>query len=276
MNPGRHTLVRCAGDYANSLGNTVASSKGEAMHRLRAVIPEARIAPYDQACAGTDVDGIELYRWGSSVALAMFDDVGVVEVAMRSAMARELAVTYGLEWYRRTDLLDDDAVRHVADAWRMAHLGNVEGTVDGVHSRLVAALMFGFWVKLLGRGSYSGHGAARQRRIYDTAIWKGAIRNAFPNVDDLGRAQVEGAARTIHSFRNRIAHHEHIIWGVPMAGARGLGGGPARRSVAEAHSTLLSLAGYIDADLEGWLRQYSRVGARLARCPLPDTSPLLL
>lgn len=69
------------------------------MHRLRATIPAVRMQRYDDACRhDQDVDGVDLYRWANSVALAVFEDLGHVEVAMRSAMARELADRYGLEW----------------------------------------------------------------------------------------------------------------------------------------------------------------------------------
>lgn len=54
------------------------------MDRLRATVPAARMAPCEQACHDTDVEPIILYRWASEVALAVFDDVGAVEVAVRS------------------------------------------------------------------------------------------------------------------------------------------------------------------------------------------------
>jgi fermentation-respiration switch protein FrsA (DUF1100 family) len=94
-------------------------------------------------------------------------------------------------------------------------------------------------------------------------------------VGNLDRAQVETAARRVQSLRNRIAHHEHIVWGVPLAGERKADGAAVRLSVSDAHGTLLSLAGYVDADLADWLHQYSEVPARLAECPV-DPGKLLL
>lgn len=246
------------------------------MHRLRATIPAARIARYDTACAGTEVDPMNLYRWANSVALAVFDDLSTLEVAMRSAMARELAETYGLEWFRREDLLDDDALKLVNDAWRVGRLSTLDATPEVVHGKLVATLMFGFWVKILGRGGYQGRDDRRERRIYDTLLWKPALRNAFPNVGDFERSTVETAARRIQSLRNRIAHHEHIVWGVPLAGERRPDGSSRRLRVAEAHKTLLDLASYVDYDLGSWLRENSTVVDRIAQCPLPDRGALFL
>lgn len=246
------------------------------MQRLRVTIPVARLAPYEAACAGTGVDAIDLYRWASDVALAMFDDLATLEVAMRSAMARELEAAHGLQWYRRTDLLDDETLKLIADAWRVGRLGQLTRPPDVIHGKLVATLMFGFWVKILGRGTYQGKGTSRQRRIYDTTLWKPALRNAFRNVGDLDRARVETAARRVQALRNRIAHHEHIVWGVPLPGEKNSDGSIVRLTVSAAHDTLVALAGYVDSGLEGWLGQYSQVNAKIALCPVADKSRFLL
>lgn len=246
------------------------------MHRLRAVIPAARMVPYDRVCVGTDVDPIELYRWAGAVALAVFDDLATLEVAMRSAMARELAKAHGIEWYRRIDLLDDETLKLIDAAWRVGRLGQLTGSLDVVHGKLVATLMFGFWVKVLGRGGYQGQRPHRERRIYDSLLWKPALRNAFPNVGDVDRARVETAGRRVQALRNRVAHHEHIVWGVPLPGEKNSEGSIVRISVGNVHETLLALAGYVDTELEGWLRENSRLQDELAPCPLPDTSQLLL
>jgi hypothetical protein len=219
---------------------------------------------------------MDLYRWAGAVALAVFDDLATLEVAMRSAMARELSASHGIEWYRRTDLLDDDTLKLIDTAWRVGRLRQLTGSLDVIHGKLVATLMFGFWVKVLGRGGYQGSNSARQRRIYDTLLWKPALRNAFPNVGDFDRALVETSARRVQALRNRIAHHEHIVWGVPLPGEKNPDGSILRISVTNVHEDLLTLAGYVNHDLESWLRQHSRVSAELAQCPLPDTSRLLL
>jgi hypothetical protein len=136
--------------------------------------------------------------------------------------------------------------------------------------------MFGFWVKILGRGGYNGTGPSRSRRYYDEQLWKPALRSAFPHVGDLERQKVEQAARRVQLVRNRVAHHEHIIWGVPVPGERDRAGTGLRLRLTDAHGTLLELAGHGDVGLRAWLEQHSRVPATLASCPLPSTSVLLL
>ncbi|ANP74830.1 hypothetical protein [Cryobacterium arcticum] len=246
------------------------------MYRLRATIPSPRMAPYVRACAGTLVEPIDLYRWAGAVALAVFDDLASLEVAMRSAMGRELAAVHGLAWYQRVDLLDDDTLKLIEGAWKVGRLGKLTASPDVIHGKLVATLMFGFWVKVLGRGGFNTGSGTRERRIYDTLLWKSALRSAFPNAGDLDRALVETAARQVQALRNRIAHHEHIVWGVPLPGEMRPDRTIVRLSVTDAHETLLTLAGFVDTGLEEWLRHYSQVPALLAACPLPQKSRLLL
>lgn len=244
--------------------------------RLRATIPPARLAPYERACQGFDVDPMVLYRWASDVALAVFDDVGTLEVAMRSAMAQRLADIYGLRWWQDESLLDDETLKLIQRAVKQGRLTALAVPDDVLHGKLVATLMFGFWVKTLGRGGYQGFGAHRSRRYYDDRLWKPALRFAFPNVGRLERQRVEQAARRVQHLRNRVAHHEHIVWGVPVVGEQTKSGAPVRLPLSQAYRNLLELAGYLDVDLRGWLVDNSRLPATLDRCPLPDGRNLLL
>ena len=244
---------------------------------LRAVIPAARLAKYVSACDGTGVDPLELYRWAARVSLTIFDDIGSVEVAMRSAIAESLRATYGDSWYRRADLLDSPTLTLIDRAWRQGRLGTLSAGPDVVHGKLVATLMFGFWVKVLGRGAfYVDATGARHRRIYDTLLWKPAVRHAFPNVGATDRAMVEAAAHRIQEARNRIAHHEHVIWGVPMPGQRTPDGAVVRVPLGDLHQALLDLAGYIDAGFAAWLQASSQYRTVLGACPLQDRGRLLL
>ncbi|QHC57705.1 CAAX protease [Rathayibacter sp. VKM Ac-2760] len=191
-------------------------------------------------------------------------------------MAAQLTRAHGVDWYSRTDLLDDETLTLIAQAWRTGRLARLAAAPDVVQGKLVATLMFGFWVKILGRGGYHGEEPMRERRIYDTLLWKPALRHAFPHAGALDRATVEKTARPVQSLRNRIAHHEHIVWGVPLAGEKRPDGSTVRLSLGDAHGALLDLAGYVATDLRDWLEENSGVGAVLAQCPVTDHSRFLL
>ena len=247
--------------------------------RLRAVIPAARLAPYLRGATVQHADAIKLYRWNSVLSLALFDDVSNVEFVMRTQMSHHLSGDHGADWFRRADLFDDGAAKAMSAAWdqgRLQKLVERGAPPDVVHGTFVASLTFGFWVKLLGRGSFAGRQPMRTRRFYDDALWKPTLSKAFPNVGHLERSKVERAAEDVLKIRNRITHHEHVIWGTPAYGQRNQDGSPRRIGVRSAHATLLDLAGYLNHDLSSWLTANSGVPALLAGCPLADTSRLLL
>lgn len=241
--------------------------------RLRTSIPHPRLAPYERAVASTRIDAIELYAWNRSISLALFDEIATLEVAMRSAMATELVATFGLQWFADDGLFDDDAEAAIMQAWRQGGLAALEregAAPETIHGKLVASFMFGFWVKLLGKGEYSRKNEPlKRRRIYDTTLWKPCLRRAFPHVDDLARATVQAAAKHVQFVRNRIAHHEHVIWGIPIADRKDADGATLRLDVSEAHAMIVTLAGYLDAGLAEWIDETSSVREQLARCPLP-------
>jgi hypothetical protein len=234
------------------------------------VVPESRLARYREV-AGADLDDLAaFYRWSGRLALALFADIAALEVAMRSAMARELVRVHGLRWFARDDLFDDDCTKLLTTAWVQGGLGRLEA--DGVaaevlEGKLVAALMFGFWVKLLGRGSHAGRAPFRRRRVYDTSLWRPALAAAFPHAPT--RVDAERLSRTIQATRNRIAHHEHIVWGVPLPGQH------KRLAVATAHDNVLTLAGFISPATRTWVARTSETLAVVAACPV-DSEKLTL
>lgn len=247
-----------------------------------ATVPAARLRPYQTFATSNGVDVGDLYRWNNQLSLALFDDIGVVEVAMRSAMAKQLAHEFGHDWYRNPALFDDDTVKLISSAWNQGRLGSLSAPSDVVQGKLVASFMFGFWVKLLGKGSHRGrkdpYAAAplQTRRVYDDLIWKPALSKAFPNVGRLERRRVERTARDIQTVRNRIAHHEHVIWGIPVYGQKDASGNIRRMTVSESHSSIISMADYLDADLGSWLRANSAVPACISACPSTNQMGLLL
>lgn len=268
-NPGR--VERCAGDYAtdgNSRGAASPPDVSGAAPSLASFVPARRLALYRNV-VGTDSAALEaFYIWSQEVSFSLFRDIGALEVAMRSAMARELVSEFGIDWYSSSgDLFDDDALRSLSTAWRQAGLQALSDDpavgADVVEGKLVAATTFGFWVQLLGKGSYCGKQPFRQRRIYDTLLWKPALSKAFPLAPS--RRDTERKAYLVQTTRNRIAHHEHIIWAIPLPGQG------RRVAVTDALGSLLDLAGYLSLDTRSWIESHSGVQRHLADCPVDPT-----
>lgn len=186
-------------------------------------IPVERLRKYRDLATAEKVDELDMYLWNQKVSLALFEDIGNVEVAMRSAKAREMIQEFGIGWFINEEVLDSPALRSIDAA--LVNVKREEHTPQEIHGKLVASLNLGFWVKMLGRGDYlatfdriTKKRIGSKRRIFDDLLWKPAISKTFPGVEPLERSTVDALARELQFAGNRIAHHEHVIWGVPAVG----------------------------------------------------------
>ena len=250
--------------------------------RLLATVPIERLSRYKELADLHSVDVYKFYRWNQLICLSLFDDISVVEVAMRSAMSRELVATFGINWFENETILDSQALKSIEAILERAKKTITDPQV--LHGKLVASLTLGFWVKLLGRGDrlvvYSKitkKQISSTKRVYDDLLWKPALRNAFPHAKSLGRATVESLARDMQFARNRVAHHEHVIWGIPAVGQKDPKTNFDRRIPLLAfQSELFELARLIDNQLEQWLIDNSSLQNVINVCPLPVMTDLLI
>jgi hypothetical protein len=228
------------------------------MQRLAAVMPESRLVRYAAACAGTGINPLSLHEWNAELSMAVFRDIAIVEIILRSRMADRLGAHFGPLWMFDEELLDDPAVRAVARVADDRHGGRRPA------DEIIAAVSLGFWVRLLGRGGHRTVDGARRRRIYDTLLWRTALSDAFSADPPITRTSVESAARTVQVIRNRIAHHEPLIWGIPIA--------DRRLALHDGHAAVLDLARMLDPGFGSWLRDTSPVSPIIERCPIAATA----
>ena len=219
----------------------------------RSITP-TRLGTYLSA-AGRDSDlARELYLWDRELAVAFLADLAILEVALRNAMAARLAIEWGPEWYANPEMpLDDRSLNALHVAWR--RIGEPKNA-----DKLVAQCMFGFWRGLLDRGDYAGKEPRRTRCDYER-LWRGVLDKAFPGVRTVARS--DGArwnreyaltvVSRINELRNRVAHHEPLINGMPLKGQK------TRISATDAHGDTLRLAAMLDRDLQDYLVISSRV-----------------
>ena len=209
---------------------------------LLATLSDGRFKRYRTAAAGVDERALDLYIWNVAVSAAIWHDVAIVEVALRNAMNEALSSAFSSNWFvSGIDLFDAKSVTDIERA--KAAVSHGPRTPQG---RVVAELMLGFWVRLLGKGD-EGH-------AYDETLWRRCLRDALPGVGG-ARAKAYPLAQVAHVLRNRIAHHEHIVFAIGRPGSQTVMTLPA------AHGLLLQLAGSIDADLGTWLGSASTFGA---------------
>jgi hypothetical protein len=227
----------------------------------RSITPTRMSTYLDEA--GQDPDWARnLYLWDRDLSVAFLADLAILEVALRNAMHERLSDRWTEKWYESDEVaLDERSASALATAW-----SRVAG--DKTPGRIVAQCMFGFWRGLLDKGGHVGRSPRKRRCRYDV-LWRGVLDKAFPG----GRAEAQkdgvrwqrtyalAVVTRINELRNRVAHHEPLIKGFPLAGQQ------QRRSALEAHNDCLKLAAMLDRDLHSLLVATSRVPALLTGRP---------
>jgi hypothetical protein len=239
-------------------------------------ISAARFSTFQNAAFGDDDLARRLYVWNRDLSVAFLADIAILEVALRNAMNEAATGEWGTHWYSSPDVvLDDRSAGQLNRAWEYLPRATKRRASDSdVPGRLIAHCMFGFWTNLLDAGDHTGREPRKVRVSYED-LWK-VFKNAFPGGRIEARAQraiiqstaptphdaatvqrltetaftrywVHGICRNVNSLRNRVAHHEPVINGLPLNGQQ------QRMTAAEAHEQCRILARIIDNRLASWM-----------------------
>ncbi|SFJ57465.1 Abi family protein [Cellulomonas sp. KH9] len=251
-------------------------------------ISSPRFATFERAAEGDANLARDLYVWNRDLAVAFLADIAILEVALRNAIHDAATAQWGTHWYSNPAVIfDDRSTRQLSTAWNQLPKSVQRRPQDpDVPGRLVAQCMFGFWTNLLDAGGYRGNDPRRFSTDYDI-LWNAALKHAFPGgrlearherarilarstsaaaaeeEPAFTRGWVHGVCKSVNDLRNRVAHHEPLINGVPLNGQG------RRMSSDEAHRRCLMLARMVDRDLAAWLVANSTVPAVLGCRPRP-------
>jgi len=205
---------------------------------IAAVLSSERLAPYLRATGGDLTAAVRLYEWNLAVSGALYEALGILEVALRNALSGQLAAHHGTlagNWYDDSlGVLAGHALDDIAAARRRVRKLRRPETPG----RIIAELSFGFWKFLLAKR-------------YEATLWTGYLRHAFPNLHPQNRATVYRALDELHTVRNRIAHHEPIH----------------NRDLTADTLTIYRLLDWIDHDVRAWAITLSRLQPIIASRP---------
>lgn len=231
----------------------------------RAISPD-RLGTYLAAAEGDRERALKLYLWDRDVAAAVLADIAIVEVAVRNALNGALTVLHGADWYTKEFGLDDRCRSQLAQAWdRLSKQQRTPG-------RVVARMTLGFWVNLLDAGGSIGRPPQQWKADYET-LWRSGLSGAFrggsleaATTDErFTRSWTHSLASEVLAVRNRAAHHEPMLTGIPLPGQRQAT--VSRISVDEGYIAYRRLLRMVDRDLDAWLVGNSTVIATLAARP---------
>lgn len=157
-----------------------------------------RFGAYMESAQGDRDTALALYGLNTQVSAALYVPLQVLEVTLRNRFHHHLTHAYGECWYDCYGVITHLFQRQKISEAQLELAREKRPLEPG---RVVAGLTFGFWTACL-----SGP--------YDETLWrKGGLAKAFGGTGEKPkRSKVNGLLNPIRKLRNRIAHHEPILY----------------------------------------------------------------
>lgn len=196
-----------------------------------------RLTPYLVATGQHEEAAVALYAWSMSLSAAFYPLLGVVEVALRNAIANRIRALHGTRWWEAESFhanIGKQAKGTVLKARNKRH--EAKGFVT--HGCMVAELTFGFWTKML---------LPKHEDFYWTPF-----HDAFPQAQPgIGFIDLAPRCAEVTELRNRIFHHEPVF----------------QRNHTQDQHDILALIAWIDPALSDWIRPQLQIMSLLRQRP---------
>lgn len=172
-----------------------------------------RMQKFVQACGGDTRRAMTLYRYNLKLSQEMFTLVSCFEIALRNRIDKQLTVHLGGDWLR--DLVLPNGAfsdnNNVTTTRRIIEKAYNELLHNGTysHPKLLSEMEFGVWKYMFSNVQYRLTGRV--------------LLNVFPLKPTSSRQHQYDNIYIFHELdyinhiRNRIAHHEPICFGRPVA-----------------------------------------------------------
>lgn len=192
----------------------------------------ARLGRYLVSCGGDEGRAEYAYVSNLRVAEAMIPMLSVLEISLKNGIHRRLTMMYKRSdwwgaWTGQTMFLWQ--LREVEHAVAKLTRRRESTTPD----KIIAELSFGFWSSLFNVQ-------------FQDVLWK-ELRLVFPRCPKLQRKRhtISVALNQIRDLRNRVFHHEQLLWLTPP--------------LNELHGKGVEVIGWLDPQLPGWLAPHDRL-----------------
>ncbi|RSZ59261.1 hypothetical protein HF313_02350 [Massilia atriviolacea] len=199
----------------------------------------ARLGRYWALCPGDEAKAASVYVNNMLLAGAMTPMLSVLEIALRNGIHSRMSALY-----RRPDwwevLAGNPAFARQTKEVNGAKERLQRRAESATSDKIVAELNFGFWSSLFN-GSFA------------TVVWKD-LRLAFPHCPKplRKRKAISSALNQMRDLRNRVFHHEPLLW--------------LRPGLLDLHARGTEVIGWIDPQLARWLASYDPLPAAWAAC----------
>jgi hypothetical protein len=153
-----------------------------------------RLQPYRKSVGGDCERAIRLYEQNTLLAESLYGILQGLEIALRNSIHSQLSEGFARpDWWSGVQLKPEQAMMLRSAEESLQRAGKPFEA-----SRIVAELSFGFWTGLTGP------------RYSD--LWRDHLVKIFPS-RPVQRNEVQIRLSSIRKLRNRIAHHEPILFG---------------------------------------------------------------
>ena len=215
---------------------------GDFISGLQSSLSVARLNGYRLTDDESDLDVLARYVWNMDIGGALYSSLHILEVGLRNRLDSAITHREGEMWFNDPDVVVDAKGRAEIDSAKRMLIADRKVVS---HSRMVAALDFGFWTSLFKRVYEQGpsaQSAPNEPLLLSTPagrpLWPQLLPATFPGKT---RAILSGRFNELRQLRNRIFHHEPIWRGMPT--------GQGTKGIDRQHDDLIEAIGWIDADL---------------------------
>ena len=191
----------------------------------------ARLGRCRASCNGDVARAAKAYVNNMLLAEATMPMLNVLEIALKNGVHQRL-----ITLYKRSDWWDS-WVSDPSFPWQVREVVSAKAKLQRraealTPDKIIAELPFGFWSSLFNVQ-------------FQTILWKD-LRLIFPRCPKPQRQRhtVSSALNQIRELRNRVFHHEQLLWLSP--------------SLIDLHGKAIEVVGWIDPKLPPWLASYDR------------------
>lgn len=189
-----------------------------------------RLERYIAWSNGDPALAIRLYTLNARFSEALYIPLQTLELALRNRVHAVMSEHYGEEWLLAESVclrsLETQKIQRALEELNSSRKPLTPG-------RVVSALTFGFWTALMGKD-------------YED-LWRKVLHRiaSQPNGKRLARKNLSSRLHIIRTLRNRIAHHEPILF----------------FNLPQHHKDMLQIIGWLSPEAEAWCAQNDRFPA---------------
>lgn len=205
-------------------------AEGKMRHYLNAAHQDTKVAS-------------DMFHLDGEVAASFLEPIRLVELVLREAIHRGMTREYGSRWMHEAELIDARSLEKVT------HSKNRLGK-NPSGDKIVSDLSLGFWAGLFQKGGPASFDPSIRVRHSET-LWSPVLSNLFAN-ERPERKYIAALTLKISYLRNRMAHHEPILFGISQPGSK-KNDKQIKQEPINAYGDLIQLATMLDMTLGNFL-----------------------